>query len=359
MSATEYPVGHPLAIDHWSKDLMKETLSKVSFLKFTGRGQDSLVQLKTEMQQVGDNVTFGLRMLLNGAGVQGDGTLEGNEEALVTYNDQLYIDQLRHAVRSKGKMSEQRVPFSVREEARDGLADWWSDRMDTGFFIHLCGDTYSTEGADVRYSGMQATVDPIAAGDSDHYYFPNGEGSEASVASASSAAIFTLDLVDAVVAQAETISPLIRPLKVNGEDHYVMFLHTRQVEDLRTNTNTGQWQDIQKAAMQGGDVSRNPIFTGALGMYNNVILHKSTRVRSGNVTPSGGGVRRAVLCGAQAACWGFGKGDGPNKMTWVESLFDYENQLGVAAGCKWGLKKTRFNSLDFGTIVVPTYTSNA
>ncbi|KKK78727.1 hypothetical protein LCGC14_2840640, partial [marine sediment metagenome] len=42
-------------------------------------------------------------------------------------------------------------------------------------------------------------------------------------------------------------------------------------------------------------------------------------------------------------------------MTWVEELFDYENQLGVAAGQISGLKKSIFNSNDFGTIVMTGY----
>ena len=45
-------------------------------------------------------------------------------------------------------------------------------------------------------------------------------------------------------------------------------------------------------------------------------------------------------------------------MKWVEELFDYENQLGVSASLIWGLKKTVFNSIDFGTIVVQTYSPN-
>ena len=362
MATTDYPVGHALAVSHWSSDLMKEALKRTSFLQFTGRGSDSLCQVKTEMQkkQGGDNVTFGLRMQLQGAGVQGDGTLEGNEEALVTYSDQLYIDQLRHAVRSGGKMSEQRVPFSVREEARDGLADWWADRMDRAFFTQLGGDAYSTTyGSDVKYSGMQVAVDPIAASDTDHILYPDNDTSEATVASSSASSIFKLTIIDAFVAKAQTMSPPIRPLMINGEKHWVLFMHPFQVKDMRTSTDTGQWQDIQKAAMTGGQVSGNPIFTGSLGMYNNVIMHQNSRVPNGNVTPSAGSVKRAIFCGAQAMCWGFGKGDGPTRMSWVESLFDYENQLGVAAGCKWGLKKTRFNSKDFSTVITPTYCTTA
>ncbi len=77
--------------------------------KFIGEDSNSLIQLKSETNKgPGDQVTVGLRMLLSGAGIQGDDTLEGNEEALTTYSDAILINQLRHATRSKGKMSEQR-----------------------------------------------------------------------------------------------------------------------------------------------------------------------------------------------------------------------------------------------------------
>jgi hypothetical protein len=53
---------------------------------------------------------------------------------------------------------------------------------------------------------------------------------------------------------------------------------------------------------------------------------------------------------------GFGRDGGPNRYTWVEELFDYENQLGVsAAGLIFGMKKAVFNSLDFSTVVTSSY----
>jgi hypothetical protein len=42
-------------------------------------------------------------------------------------------------------------------------------------------------------------------------------------------------------------------------------------------------------------------------------------------------------------------------MTWVEELFDYENELGVSAGMIYGFKKMVFNSADFSTIVMSSY----
>ena len=124
MATTDYGVNHPLAVKHWSKDLMVQALKRTHALQFMGKDSNSVVQIKTELNKnAGDRIRFGLRMQLNGDGIRWDSVLEGNEEDLVTYSQDIYIDQLRHAVRSGGKMSEQRVPFSVRSEARDGLAD--------------------------------------------------------------------------------------------------------------------------------------------------------------------------------------------------------------------------------------------
>jgi hypothetical protein len=50
-------------------------------------------------------------------------------------------------------MSEQRIPWSIREEAMMGLKDWWAGRMDVSFFNQVCGYTTVT---DTRYTGNQA-----------------------------------------------------------------------------------------------------------------------------------------------------------------------------------------------------------
>ncbi len=358
MAKTSYPLGHALAVQHWSKELAREALSKTSAIRFMGKGKNALCQYKEEAKKVGEKITYGLRMQLSGNGISGDNTLEGNEEALTVYSDSIYLDQLRHAVRSGGMMSEHRVHHSTRDEAKDGLADWWADRIDESFFNQLGGVSATA----TIFTGMQAATDPIDASDTDHYFFPPDGGTlttEAGVASASASAIFKLNCIDDFVRRAKTISPLIRPIMINGGEHWVCFLHPNQVLDLRTNTDTGQWLDIQKAAMQGGKISKNPIFTGALGMYNGVVIHENTRVPAGNTTPSAGSVKRAIFAGAQALGIAFAKGNGPNKFSWKEKGFDYDNELGVAAGCIWGMKKMRFNSKDFGSIICPTYCTKA
>jgi len=350
MASTSYGVNAPEAVKLWRKALAREALKATWIQKFIGDSSDDILQVFDETSKgAGDKVTVTLRMQLTGDGVSGDGTLEGNEEALTTYTDSLIIDQLRHAVRSAGKMSEQRIPWKVRDEAMMGLKDWWAGRLDTMFFNQVCGNTAVT---DLRYTGMQATVGP----DSAHKYAPNSHTADENLTTGDE---FTLSFIDQAVQLAKLASPVIRPVKVNGEDRYVAVLHTKQVTQLRTNTSTGQWLDIQKAAMTGDGSKNNPVMTGALGVYNGVILHESTRITNGVNSSTAAAVtnaKRAVLLGAQAAAIGFGQGYSFEGFDWNEELFDYGNQLGVEAGVIGGLKKLRFNSADFGTVVMASYT---
>lgn len=319
-------------------------------MNFAGPNSNSMVQIKDETQKsAGDKITYGLRMQLIAAGIQGDGTLEGNEESLITYSDAILINQLRNAVRSAGRMSQQRVPFSVRDEALSGLRDWYADRFDNSGFNQVCGYTPQTN---TSYTGNNATISV----DSSHQKWVGGATTDQGLISTQT---FNLNVIDSAVEAAKTLTPAIRPVRTGGKEFYLGFLHPYQVTDMRINTSTGQWLDIQKAAMTGGEVDDNPIFDGALGVYNGVILHSDFRVTQGVQSASSTvpvtTVRRAVLAGAQALMLGYGRDNGPGRYTWVEELFDYENELGVSVGCIFGMKKTVFNSMDFADIVMSSY----
>lgn len=335
MAQTNYGVNANEAVKLWSRKLMREALKQTWASRFMGTDSNSLCQILDDTQKsAGDRIRCILRMQLAGDGIQGDGTLEGNEESLVTHTDDVLINQLRHAVRSGGKMTEQRIPFSIREEARMGLQDWWADRYDTWFMNQLSGnDTVS----DTKFTGNNS----ITGHDANHTLSGSSSGS------------FKLALVDQAVLKARTISPVIRPVQTGAGAKYVMFITPEHHFDLRRNTNTLEWGDIQKAAMQGGQISDNPIFTGALGEYNGVILHESFRL------PVASNVGAAVLCGAQAASMAFGRDNSPNRMSWVEEMFDYGNQLGVSAGCIAGLKRTIYNSESFSSLKVEATHSGA
>jgi N4-gp56 family major capsid protein len=372
MAVTSFGTNDPLAVKLWAKTLNVEVLKATWASKFMGTSSDSIIQIRDDTSKsAGDKITYGLRMQLAGLGVIGDGTLEGNEESLTTYSDSIVINQLRHAVRSAGRMSQQRVPFSTRQEALSGLRDWWTNRLDFGFMNQICCNTaeanYVATGG-TQNTGLQAPFTlPSHTTTADVHYLSMNTTTAGDDA-ITSANTMTLTMADRFVERATGSLGLgtsntgyapVRPVRVNGSEWYVWFIHPYQRTDLRTNTSTGQWLDIQKSAMTGGEVEDNPIFTGALAAYNNVLIHADQRVTTGvdsnTSTTAITTVRRSVFAGAQACTLAYGRESGKEKYTWVEELFDYENQLGVSAGLIYGMKSTQFNSSVFGLMIGSSY----
>jgi N4-gp56 family major capsid protein len=357
MADTAYGVNHPLAQKLWSAKLFHDVIGNSYVGKFVGTSDTSLIQLKNETKKdAGDRIRVGLRTLLTGDGIQGDATLEGNEEALTTYFDDILINQLRHAVRSDGKMSEQRVPFSVREEIRMGLEDWWTERLEVSAANQMTGNTGQSN---TVYTGNQATVAPT------RFVVGGNHATEASLSATTTHAIKLSD-IDRAVALAKEPStagqPRIRPINIDGKRYWVAFLHPYAINQLRQDASTaGNFFDIQKAQLQGGKISDNPILTGGEFIHNGVIVHEWNYLPTIAGTPNSGTAsqfRRGAICGAQALCMAVGQGGSPNKMTWDEETFDYGNKMGVAAGMIFGMKKTVFNSTDFGVITLSGFAPN-
>lgn len=191
--------------------------------------------------------------------------------------------------------------------------------------------TGNTAVADTLYTGNNAAIAPSSGTGVDRRWLIREQDTETdhtSEASLSTSDTFSLRLLDRAVAIAKASSPLIRPIKAGGQSYYVCFLHPFQVRDMRTSTNTGDWLDIQKAAMGGGDVNDNPIFTGALGVYNGVILHEAVRIPNG-IGANSANTRRAVFCGAQSVslAWGQGYSEAPK---YIEDL-TYRSVVGEPA----------------------------
>lgn len=371
MAVTTYGVNDSLAKKTQARILAAEALIATEIAPLIGESAGSIIHLKTEpKKEKGDQVTFGLRMQLSGDGRTEGESLEGNEESLTTYSDALVLTSLRHAVRVKGDdtIDNQRVLFDVRKEARSGLKDWYAKRMSISFFLHACGYTGAS------YTHRSMTVDPAKAvynlGNSTTAPSTNRKVFAAAGAGESNTTdqalesddIFDLRMIDYAKELARTTSPPIRPVMIDGMEAFVAYLHPYQVVDLRTSTDTGQWMDFSKNAYQGRGKD-SPIFNGALGMYNGVILRESEDVTPGvnsSTLASISTVRRGVFLGAQACALGYGTnfGEGGTAYKWVEETFDYEDELGVSVKCLLGMSKAVFNSTDFATITLSSYAAS-
>lgn len=364
MSTTSYGVNDALAVKLWSKKLDHEALKFTDIGPLIGDDANSIIHRKNELQKgAGDQITYAIRMQLSGAGFTENQLAEGNGESLTTYSDSLVINELGHVVgvKSKNSIDQQRVPFDLRDEAKGGLSDWYAKRYSVAFFNQVCGYTLQS---DVRYTGLNAVTAPSSGK-------IIRQSSRASDDLLVAGDTFDLSLIDFAKEIAITSTPMIRPATFSGgtmgmggrrdynrtlTNKYVMYLHPYQITDMRRNTSTGQWQDLVKAAYQGSGANF-PIYNGAIGEYNSVVLRQSFDVTNG-ISAAGAvvsTVKRAVLLGGQAAMIAFGQDNGPNKYRWNEELFDHKRRLEVSAWTIHGLKKTRYNSADYGTVVVSTY----
>jgi len=141
MADWSYGVGDPAAVKLYSHKLFAQTIqstaaSKLSMIAPSRESPDNIVQMLDDTQKTeGDSIRYDHIAKLQGPGTIGDDVLAGQEEALRTFQDVLIINQLRHAVLPYGAMSQQRVPFSMRDQAKMKLADWWSERINPSPYV--------------------------------------------------------------------------------------------------------------------------------------------------------------------------------------------------------------------------------
>ena len=357
MAATEFTSSNALTVHKWVRALAVEAAKAQYFAKFMGTGFDSLVRVLRDLQKnAGDKITYGLRMKLADDGIEGDNTIEGTsaEEALSFYSDYLYVDQRRKGTKSKGKMSEQRTLYNIRKEGMDALATWWAEAYDEDLMIYLAG----ARGVDTSFitetTWTGRASNSLTAPDSAHQLYGGDATAKNNVDSAD---VMSLEVVEKCISKAETTDPMIQPFMINGERKFVLLMHTWQQHQLRTNTSTGDWQDIHKNT----DGKDSPIYKNALGEYADVILHKHRNVIRFSDYGSGSNLpaARALFLGAQAATIAWGgtplPGGKRDRFGWHEETDDRGNQLVITAGSIYGCKATIFNSKRFGMIAVDTY----
>jgi N4-gp56 family major capsid protein len=299
MASTAIATSHGLTLEQWAAGLYTKYQEKTFFGRFKGTDENSIIQVKRELSKAkGDKVTFGLAGTLVGAGVTGNSPLSytalegvgsGNEEAMVFYDQGVAIDQVRNGVRIAGAMDEQRVAFNIRNQAKAQLTDWMARNEDTAIFtaIKTC-DT-----VDISATHTAVTLDAIIDMKKEAM-FPSGSTKK------------------------------IRPITMkDGEEVFVLGLNPTDAATLKK---SADWQTVQSVAAVRGDM--NPLFTGALGVYNGVIIHE----HSGFVAAS------PVLMGAQAAFLAYG-----NEILYGEEEFDYGNQTGFMIGSIRGVELAVFN----------------
>jgi len=352
----------------WQKELYQDVMDNLYFMKngMMGKDSNSIIQIKDELtKEVGDTITYGLTAKLSGDGVDGDNELEGNEEAINAYSDSVAINQKRFGVRLKGILDEQTNAYDMRMDAKEKLSIRLQEFIERQFFLKMGGvrNVLLTDVAGNAVAGSalwsnSPAVIPAAdeaAGFGARYLCADFAAGTDSLEATD---LLSPALISRARVKAATASPKLIPLRINGKTYYVLFVHPWQAFDLKNNQTFSQ---AQREAQVRGD--ENPLFTGALGVWDGVIIHEHDYVPFLDISVAGYSfegetagtqaavdVCRALLCGAQAGA--FAKAKNPNG--WVEKTFDYSNKTGFATGLIGGIQKITFNSKEYGVIAVDT-----
>jgi len=356
----------------WARDVWKAARNNQFMNRYMGSGADSMIQRITELtkDERGARAVITLVADLEGDGVAGDRTLEGNEEAGKAYDQVIQIDQLRHANRHEGRMAEQKSVIRFRENSRDVLAYWMADRSDQLAFLTLSGVGYQYHtngalrtGSDLQYLAYASDVSAPTA--NRHKQWDEGTKSLVAVSHTDmvNGAIGTGDYVSwnmLVEAKAYAKDNFIKPIRGSeGMEVYNVFMTPRGLAKLKLD------QDFLAAyrnAMARSD--SNPLFKGTDVIYVDGLaireyrhVYNTSGLASGSKWGSSGTVdgQRVLLCGAQAM--GYADIGMPE---WVEKGFDYDNQQGISVGKIMGMLKPKFQSQyngteeDFGVLCIDT-----
>jgi len=318
----------------WAKQVIYEAVKISNIGKFIGDGPNSIVQRKHEIQKnKGDRIYFDMFMQMTGDPITGNDELSGNEKKLVSYTDDVLLDRTRDAFVKYGDLDDMYSSKDLLSIGKQILSMRFSSLIDEYCIRWLSGDT------DLKWP---ETVPAIA---SSRLIF-GGDASASDFSGSSDIGsndwlgVYEISRAKALAVQA---SPKFRPVKAEGGEYFVMFVHPRQAFTLKQDST---FQQAQREAMPRG--KDNPLFTGLnfIGYWDGVLIYLDQNC----LENADDDEARAILCGAQALMMAMGKGP---KATYEVS--DHGNRHSVGMDLIWGLRRAIFNSVDFAVFAIDTY----
>lgn len=357
MSTTVFGTSDPKTQKKWGSGLSIDQAKQAYFARLIGTTDNHIIQKRTELEgDSGDKISFDLCVQLRNQPTFGDDTLQGKEEALKFFTDEVRIDQVRHGVSAGGKMTRKRTAHDLRATGKSRLASYFAKLTDELMFMYLGGGRGMNEDfiLPVGYAGFAGNA--FTAPDADHLLYG---GSVLSKATLTAADKMTKAVIERALNKAEMMQARnpeaanMVPVKNGNDDNYVVLMSPDQAFDLR-NADTNGWIEIQKA-MAAAEGRANAIYTGGLGQIGGAVLHKHKSVIRFNDYGAGANVNaaRAMLLGRQAGVIAYGTQEG-SRFSWNEETEDHGNRPVVASGFIGGMKKTTFNGKDFGVLSIDT-----
>jgi N4-gp56 family major capsid protein len=358
----ETTIATALEKQKWINAYFAEYVRESGFAGYMGKAATSIIVAKMDLQEeAGKTINIPLITRLKGAGVTGNGTLDGNEEALGSYNCAISIDWRRNAVRVP-KSTSYKTEIDLLNAARDMLKMWEAEQIKTDIIKALASVVTTADTTVNLDASAAADRNAFAAANADRILF----GSAVSNYSATFATGLlnvdttadkcTASMMSLAKRMAKLADPHIRPYKSSvGQEYFVAFHGSRTFRDLKADPVMTQANRDARPR----DVENNPLFQDGDLIYDGVLhrevpeIDSAPGIGSGTFNLNGQGaaacdVRPVFLCGQQSV--GVAWGQQPTPRT--DNLKDYQFRPGVAIEELLGVKKLAFNGKPQGIVTV-------
>jgi hypothetical protein len=348
----------------WAKSVWETARRKSFAMNFMGGSSNAAIQRITELTSVQGASKAVIQLVgeLLEDGVAGDGVLEGNEDVLRAFEQEIQYDQLRTATRNKGRVTDKKSTVDFRNQSKDKLGRFFGDRIDQLAFLTLSGIDYDVKPSGELRPVTSAFLDltfrtDVTAPTANRHIRVLANGT---LAAGDTAAVVAADLLNyksLVRAKALAKETGMRGISVGSDEIYHVFTTPTGMADLRLDADF--LENIRSVGVRG---DKNAIFAGTSSvMLDGMVVHEyryvynTTGLTATNKWGVGGNVEgvRNLMLGAQAM--GFADFGAPG---WVEKTFDYGNNHGIATNKIFGMLKPKFQNdftdsvEDYGVMVV-------
>lgn len=228
--AHEFKIPEKLVPKLWTKKVWREGLKASYFDKFTSTNGNNVVHTNKDQKQAkGDEVNFGLVMNLKGNGVSGNNTLKGNEEEMQMYDFSVKTTLVRNAV-TRFEADDQKSPYENLPLIKGVLVQWLSDWKDNKLISALTANPTTGERLIASTAGTEVS---LTANDK-----------------------LTCAVIGRAKRKAKMHEPTVKPLKIDGQEKYIMLVGTWAARDLKADP---VWQAAQQnAAIRGSKTRFSP-----------------------------------------------------------------------------------------------------
>lgn len=315
--STGHSINSPRTQKVWSKHFFKFMLENMVLSSLMGTDQNSPIAKITDLSaRKGGSIVFELEAPLVGVGIGDNGRLiavDGsntfNTEAMKTYNFTITVHERANGVTQAGLVANQYTMTDIKTSGLRRLGVWAAEALEEDLIRAGSGignvdssietvnqfnptqNRYYVIGEDSDGTVSYLKIDGTAGGDAStgvanlplNSWTDDGDPSNALGLSLLRFGTRTIEFLKRKAREVITGTyggvslkiPKLAPVKISGKDTYVLVISRLQEKSLKADS---RWNENQQNANVRGE--SNPIFSGAIGIWDGVIIKTSERIQT-------------------------------------------------------------------------------